>query len=59
MTDSSPLHLAGVPALASRCYASQAGLRQMLDMLVQAGSRTDDWRYGYVLSAKAGQTVRG
>jgi mycothiol synthase len=36
------------PAFTSRLYESDQDLQQMLDLLMEARSRTDDWRYAHV-----------
>jgi len=34
--------------LTSRLYKAENDLKSMLDMLIEARSRTDDWRYAHV-----------
>lgn len=37
----------GVVTLASRLYETENDLLSMLNMLMEARSRTDDWRYAH------------
>ncbi len=41
-------HTASVRSLTSRLYETEHDLKQMQDLLMEARSRTDDWRYGHV-----------
>ena len=46
--NSKPDQTASARSLTARFYETEPDLQQMQDMLMEARSRTDDWRYGHV-----------